>query len=736
MQKETAPFVSLACLLACAASLGRPPAHAAQSSANPAAGPTVVYSALVAVPSTPAFSAGLKPGGMAVDPAGDVYLAENVGWSKPFIGGHISGAAGLAMKVNAAGTAIVLANAIGPVYDNSYNGYADQLTGIVADGAGNSYITGQTRVGSSGWFPFVTKIGPDGSTTVYRWVLSGAYNQPNAVAVDAGGNAYVVGNVASSGYSATQVLGSSCGVGGAFVAKVNPQGTGVVYSTCIGPASINLNSVAVDSAGNVYAAGQAGPGFPTTSGAFQPTLLAGNGQGAAIIFKLNPSGSAFVYSTYLGGSVNDVANGIAIDAAGNAYVTGTTQSPDFPVVAAMQGKLKGTSNAFVAKLNTTGSALVYSTYLGGSAVDTGSAIAVDGAGNAYVAGATTSADFPLSNPIQAALGASGAAAFITELNPLGPGLVFSTYLGNSRQGQNREGVALDALGNVYVTAFFSYYSAQLTQLPAPGPIQMTLQIGNLLPSQGTSYEATSIVKLAAAGSALPAFTAAAMTNGASFQPGVAAGGIATVFGQNITNVTGIQVANSMPLPTEIAGTSVIVNNVSVPIFAVANVNGTQQINFQMPANAGNTAWAVVNNNGSYSSPVQVSVTGPPGIFTLDGTRGAVQHGDYSLVTTSKPAAKGEAIIIYATGLGAVQPDPGLGNPASASPLSRTAVTPTVTIGGKSAQVLFSGLAPGFVGLNQVNVVVPTDSPSGDVNVVISIPNVSGAVSKAVKAAVQ
>ena len=450
MEKQCVLLVSLACLLVCAASLARPPARAAQSSPGLAARPTVVYSNLINVRTVPYISAGVQSGGMAVDLAGNVYLAGNVGWSERFIG-YTSGSGGVAIKVNAAGTAIPFPTIFGSVQGSLDGLPADYLTGIVADGAGNSYITGQTGIGTGGTRPFVTKLGADGSTTLYRWLLGRVNDQAKAVAVDAGGNAYVLGNVssvASLPFPATQMLGSSCGLGSSFVTKVNPQGTGVIYSTCIGPASINLNSVAVDSAGNVYAAGQAGPGFPTTSGALQPTIPAGTAQGAAIVFKLNPTGSAFIYSTYLGGSVNDIANAIAIDAAGNAHVTGTTQSPDFPVVAGLQSKLKGASSAFVAKLNPAGSALVYSTYLGGSAADNGSAIAVDGAGNAYVAGATISTDFPLQNPIQAALGANGGAAFVAELNPPGSGLVFSTYLGDWQGSSgywHRPGLALDPL---------------------------------------------------------------------------------------------------------------------------------------------------------------------------------------------------------------------------------------------------------------------------------------------------
>jgi uncharacterized protein (TIGR03437 family) len=677
--------------------------------------PTVVYTALVAR----AKSAGFPdtPYGVAVDAEGNVYLAVvSPGYDstwRPVTYGYV-------VKVNASGTAAAF-----------WAMLPNEPAAIAVDSGGNSYVTGQT---TSGYPPYdtgayVAKLSADGSTLVYWMSLGGGWanqaDQAYSVAVDAAGNAYVVGRIQSTNFPVTQSLVSSCGPGDSFVAKVNPQGTGLVYSTCLAPSY--LNAVTVDSAGNAYVAGSAGAGFPTTPGAFQPVFPAANTLGAGIVFKLNPAGSAFVYSTYLGGSAHDSANGIAIDPAGNAYPTGGTLSPDFPVKGAVQAALRGSANAFVTKLNAAGSALVYSTYLGGSSTDSAIGIAVDTAGNAYVAGLTSSTDFPIVNPIQATLGGGAQSqcgagvecfdAFIAGLNPAGS-LIFSTYFGGGGQ-DHALGIAADASGNAYITG---RWDSGLAQLPVAGPIR-----------QGE--QGVFLLKLAAGGS-LPTFTAQSVTSAASFQPGLVAGEIATVFGQDITNVTGIVTAGSLPLPTELAGSSVTVNNVAAPVFAVANVNGQQQINFQVPQNISSPAWVAVSNNGVYSSPVAVNVNAVPGIFTLDGSQGAIQHADFRLVTPSSPAARGETIVLYATGLGAVHPDPGLGNPAAVSPLSWTTTLPTVTIGGKPAQVLFSGLVPGLVALNQLNVVVPADAPSGDVDVVISNPNVSGAVSKPVKLALQ
>src|SRR5262249_50683732 len=146
--------------------------------------------------------------------------------------------------------------------------------------------------------------------------------------------------------------------------------------------------------------------------------------------KLNSSGTALVYSTYLGGSIADRGRGIAVDASGNAYVTGDTDSTDFPTTpGAFQPTFAGSEDAFVTKLNSSGTALVYSTYLGGNNNDLGSTIAVDASGNAYVTGPTNSDDFPTANAIQPTFGGVQD-AFVTKLNAIG-GLVYSTYLGGN-----------------------------------------------------------------------------------------------------------------------------------------------------------------------------------------------------------------------------------------------------------------------------------------------------------------
>ena len=253
------------------------------------------------------------------------------------------------------------------------------------------------------------------------------------IAVDAAGNAYVTGQTESGNFPTTAgafdtTYNGDCD---AFVAKLNASGSGLVYSTYLGGGNSDTGlGIAVDAAGNVYVTGETESGnFPTTAGAFDTTDSGGD----AFVAKLNASGSGLVYSTYLGGSGRNLGYGIAVDAAGNAYVTGWTDCSDFPTTAgAFDTTYSGSRyNAFVAKLNASGSGLVYSTYLGGSGRDQGLSIAVDAAGNAYVTGQTESSDFPTTAGAFDTTYQGGDDAFVAKLNASGSGLVYSTYLGGS-----------------------------------------------------------------------------------------------------------------------------------------------------------------------------------------------------------------------------------------------------------------------------------------------------------------
>jgi len=304
---------------------------------------------------------------------------------------------------------------------------------------------------------------------VYSTFLGGSGSDLGyGIAVDSSGNAYVAGFTASTDFPTTPgafqtvlALGSD-----AFVTKLNPVGSApLVYSTYLGGNGADYGfAIAVDSLRNAYVTGQTdSTNFPTTPGAFQTGF--GSGLVDAFVTKLNPTGSALSYSTYLGGGSFDSGQGIAVDGSGNAYATGYTLSTDFPTTpGAFQTTSGGSYDAFVTKLSPTGSApLVYSTYLGGSGIDVGSAIAVDTLGNAYVTG-YADPNFPTTtSAFQTTYGGGSADAFVTKLNPAGSApLAYSTYLGGNGQDIG-QAIAVDGSGNAYVTGYTDSVSFPTTR---------------------------------------------------------------------------------------------------------------------------------------------------------------------------------------------------------------------------------------------------------------------------------
>jgi Beta-propeller repeat len=348
----------------------------------------------------------------------------------------------------------------------------DGANGIAVDGSGDAYVIGstksanfpittgafQTSYGGSGNFEaFVTKLNASGTGLVYSTYLGGNNGDDGyGIAVDASGDAYVTGPTKSTNFPTTAgAFQTSYGGNGdyeAFVTKLNASGTGLVYSTYLGGNVFdNGYGIAVDGSGNAYVTGSTkSANFPTTTGAFQ-TSYGGSGNFEAFVTKLNASGTGLVYSTYLGGNNGDDGYGIAVDASGDAYVTGETSSANFPTIpGAFQTSYGGGGDAFVTKLNASGTGLVYSTYLGGSSGDNGYGIAVDGSGNAYVTGYTGSNNFPTTpGAFQTSYGGGPYDAFVTKLNATGTALVYSTYLGGNDSDYGM-GIALDSSGNAYV----------------------------------------------------------------------------------------------------------------------------------------------------------------------------------------------------------------------------------------------------------------------------------------------
>jgi hypothetical protein len=416
---------------------------------------------------------------IAVDSAGNAYISGDAGPGFPVTAGsyQTTGSGILVAKVNAAGSALLYATYI------SGEGFT---TGIAVDASGNAYLAGQVQSNTLATTPgafqtafhggsgdgFVTKLNSDGSRLIYSTYLGGSnFDVGTGIAVDSLGCAYVTGYTWSSDFPTTLGAFQAKPVGerNVFISKLNSTGSALVYSTYLGGSGTNGwygGAITVDTWGNAYVTGMTNSAsFPTTADAFK--YGAGNAYpGHVFVTKLNFTGSGLVYSSYLGGTHADSGTAIAVDAAGNAYVTGTTASGDFPITTgALQMTIgSGYYSAFVCKFNTAGSALEYSTYLGGRCRDTPTGIAVDSEGNAHITGATCSADFPITpNAIQTNLG-NGGAAFVTKLNASGSALLYSTFFGDfGAWGSVGSDTGLDASGNVYITG----------QVYAPGSIRTT-----------------------------------------------------------------------------------------------------------------------------------------------------------------------------------------------------------------------------------------------------------------------
>lgn len=375
----------------------------------------------------------------------------------------------------------------------------DEGCGIAVDSLGNAYVVGLT---TSSNFPttggsyqgtrnqfadvFVSKLNPAGSALVYSTYLGGSgVDEGYDIAVDAGGNAYIVGLTNSDDYPTT--VGAfqrmRAGSGDAFVTKLNNTGSNLIYSTYVGgPGYEQPTTIAVDAQGNAHITGMITVGgFPVTPGAFQTTFRGGYQNpfqwGDAFVCKLNASGSGLIYATYLGGAEGEIGSDIAIDSEGYAYVTGGTDSRDFPITpGAFQqhfstifcpSRAFNCADGFVTKFNLTGTAVIYSTYVGGNFGEYTNSIAVDSSGQAIIGGSTFSTNYPTLHPLQTSF-AGMLDVFVTKLNAAGSALLFSTYFG-SDGFEEAERVALDSVGNVYIVGY-----TNATHLPVRNPIQPNL----------------------------------------------------------------------------------------------------------------------------------------------------------------------------------------------------------------------------------------------------------------------
>jgi len=376
-------------------------------------------------------------------------------------------------KFSPDGSALVYSTYLG---GNNY----DYSRDVAVDAAGSAYVGGNsastnfpTTAGAydmtlntqvvNTYDAFVTKLSADGSSLEYSTFLGGrGEDSAAALVLDSLGQVHITGATSALNFPVTPsaIDGSfNGGRGGAdaFVAVLSAAGDNLIYGTYLGGSTAggedSANAIAVDASGAAYITGWTyATNFPTTVGAFGTTL---NFDLDAFVTKVNPDGASLAFSTYLGGSASDEAHGIAVDSAGAVYVTGNTNSTDFPTTAGAFDRTfnGGSSDSFVVKLNPDGATLAYSTFLGGSSgEDRTAGIAVDGSGSAYVAGYTDSSNFPTTPGAYSTSSNSSTSAFASKLSADGSGLVYSTFLGGSGQ-DGATAIAVDASGNAYLTGY-------------------------------------------------------------------------------------------------------------------------------------------------------------------------------------------------------------------------------------------------------------------------------------------
>lgn len=390
-------------------------------------------------------------------------------------------------ELNPAGTAVIFSTVIGASAEAGTE-FNDAPAGIAVDSTGDVYVDGEDQ----GNFPtttgayqrtndpsspgsFLFKLGVGGSKLDFSTLLHGsATDVANGLAVDATGHAFVVGDTYSSDFPTTAgaVDTSLGGPPSGFVTEFNTTGSGLVYSTYVADSTLT-EAVAVNHDDDAFITGTAFGAYPTTSGAYQS---AGRGSNDAYVTELNSTGTKRVYSTLLSGSDEDDGEGIAVDSHNDAYVEGLTVSDDYPTTSgSFQPKDKQRSGfgSFVTKLNPTGTALVYSTYLtANQRIEPFSGIAVNTRGDAYVTGDTNATNFPATPHAVQSKNAGQSDLYLTELNAVGSGLVYSTLLGGS-DADYGGGLALDAAGDVAIvgdsvsTNFPTSYGAYQSHLAKP-----------------------------------------------------------------------------------------------------------------------------------------------------------------------------------------------------------------------------------------------------------------------------
>ena len=588
----------------------------------------------------------------------------------------------------------------------------DQANGIAVDPSGNIYIVGnststdfpvhnplQSTSYAGGTTGFLLKLSPNGAVVYSTWLGgAGGISSLNSVAADAQGNAYVTGVTAAQDYQRTTGMPAGnvySSITGAFFAKVSPTGSQVLYAgalvagehACEGGSSCFLSaigtsgsSIAVDPSGNAYIAGNTnGFGLPTTTGA-----LVEQGIGA-FVAKVNAAGAGMIYVTYLGAGqsepgigtiATDFVSAIAADGLGNAYISGSTSDPVFPVTPGVFQPAPGNTatppfvagpDAFVAKLNPGGSAMVWATYLGGTAADAAQTIAVDSAGNVWASGTTISVDFPTT----VSTITPGGREFLAEMNSTGSALEYSALFPANTVAQ---ALAVDPGGTVHVGGATGLISA-FSSGSAPGQTAAPWMFG---------------IANAAGGTLSGRFAPAELISlyGLHIGPAAPASGTFDTDGF---------------LPTTLAGVQVTINGIAAPMLYVSDA----QINLVAPVELmpGSSVELQITRSGTPLPAFRTIVDRTdPGVFLSAGGNAVAINQDGTLNSQANPAKVGSYVAIWATGTGFIAGNDGQVQAAAREFCSLNIdVCAIFQLGQVTVPVSYSGAAPGTVnGAIQIN----------------------------------
>jgi uncharacterized protein (TIGR03437 family) len=617
----------------------------------------------------------------------------------------------------------------------------DTANGIAVDSAGDFFVVGST---TSTDFPVIevstgvniqsTEFGLQkaialgfqaGVTTPVWSEYFGGSASDEALGIALGPNnlLYIVGDTDSTdflNYSSDGALINANDLqdynGGGFDGYLLSMNTNGAFSfaTYMGGAGDDYaNAVAVNSNSQIFVVGSTTTTDFNTTNSFQEGLGGGiDAFATSFAYDTSTEASTFYFITYIGGSSDDVANAVALDADDNVYIAGTTGSTDFPVSdfayqTIYQG---GASDGFIFVLSSNPAEGVWSSYFGTTTADVLNAITLNASGDIFVTGSTDSVVFPVTTDAVQSTNGGGLDAIISEFNSAGTSLLFSTYLGGSGDDVGR-GIAVDTSGTIYVDGITA---------SSNNDFPVTTATDHQAYAGGASDAFLSILGCSGAAPTVPS---GGVTNAASYlATTVAPGGIISIFGTDFACSSAG--ASTVPLTTTLSGVTVKVNGTAIPLYYA----GATQINAQLPYEtpAGSATITVTNAYGiSAVATFNVVETGP-GIFVAGTQAAALNYPAYTVNSVSNGAAPGSVVIVYLTGLGLVSPAIADGAAAPTSPFSLVPTdTPvSATINSQAMTIDFLGMAPGYVGLGQANLVIPSGLAAGTYPVVITIGSVS------------